>query len=136
MKFLGVVHHKMGPQIFVFWLVVIVTAKMLFSLIPWQLSLLEKPYSSAQNQRIKLVNSPSLMSNWLLFLKIKCHKGSFPQWLLRSFDIAIGTKIMKILDFHIILLYYIKIWSRPLFIVGFWWFFFISWNCLYHKCKF
>ena len=120
-EFLGVVHHKMGPQILAFWLVVMATAKMLFSLIPWQLPpRVENPYSSTQNQNIKLIISLSFKSNWLLFLKIKCHKGPFLQLLLRSLSTVIGVKILKVLDFHFSRLYYIKIWSMLLLIAEFW----------------
>ena len=53
----------------------------------------ENPYSSTQN--IKLINTASFKSNQSLFLKIKCHKRSFPHWLLRSLGIKIGTKAFE-----------------------------------------
>ena len=110
----------MGPQIFPFWLVVMVTAKMLFSLILWQPPLRVKNlYSSTENQNINLINSPSFQWNWLLFLKIKCHKWYFPQWLLKSLGIAIRAKILNALDFHFILIHFIKIWSILLSLLTF-----------------
>ena len=120
LKFLGVVHHKMGPQTFAFWLVVMVTAKMLFPLIPWQLPLrVENPYSSTQNHNIKLINSPSFKSNWSFFLKIKCHKGSFPQWLLviRHSNRAKDFESFRF-SFYFIILH--KNWSVLFLIVEFW----------------
>ena len=115
-----VVHHKMGPQTFAFWLVVMVTAKIPFPLIPWQLPLrVENPYSSPQNHNIKLINSPSFKSNWSLFLKIKCHKGSFPQWLLviRHSNRAKDFESFRF-SFYSIILH--KNWSVVFLIVEFW----------------
>ena len=45
-----------------------------------------------QIQNIKLINSPIFKSNWLLFLKIKCHKESILHWLLMLLGIATGRK--------------------------------------------
>ena len=46
----------MNPQNCTSWLVVMVTPKILVSLLPWQLSWrVENPYSSIQNQNIKLI---------------------------------------------------------------------------------
>ena len=112
-----------GSTNFAFSLVIIITAKML-SLFPWKLlQRVENSCSPKQNQNINLVNSLSFKSNWLLFPKIKCHKESFPHGLLRSLGIAIGPKILKVikvLDFHFILLYYIKIWSILFLTIEFW----------------
>ena len=46
----------MNPQNCTSWLVLMVTLKILVSLLPWQLSCgVENPYSSIQNQNIKLI---------------------------------------------------------------------------------
>ena len=45
-----------------------------------------------------LINTQSFKSNRLLFLKIKCHKGSFFHWLLRALSIEIGQKGSKIFE--------------------------------------
>ena len=82
----------MSPQVCIFWLVVVVTAKLVFSLLPWQRSFrVKNPYSSTQNQNIKLINSPSFKSNRSLFLEIKVYKWSFPHWL-RALGIVIVAK--------------------------------------------
>ena len=82
LKFLGVIitkyTHKMSPQVCISWLVVMVTAEMLFSMLPGQPSLrVENPCWSTQNKNITLINSPSFNTNWLLFLKINVTKGLF-----------------------------------------------------------
>ena len=94
--------HKISPRICISWLVVMVTEKPAVlekkaaSLLPWQPSLrMENHYSSTQFQNIKLMELPSFKPNQLLYLQIKCHKRSFPQWLLRSFGVAIAVKVCK-----------------------------------------
>ena len=84
----------MSPQICFFSLIVMVTVKMLFSLLLWQPSLrLKNAYSPTQKQNIKLVSSPNFKSRRLLFLELKIHKGSFPHF--KGLGIAIGAKVFQ-----------------------------------------
>ena len=56
--------NKVSPQIFIFWLVVMATAKMVFNLLPWQPVLTVKNlFWSTQNQNIKLINPTSFLSS-------------------------------------------------------------------------
>ena len=109
--------RKLIPQISISWLFVMVTAKMLFSLLLWQLSLrVGNPYSFTQNQNINLINSPNFKSIWLLFLEIKCCKVSLPHWLLRPLDIAMRAKNFESNQNWVlmILLYFLKLCWKSL----------------------
>ena len=109
--------RKLIPQTSISGLFVMVTAKILFSLLLWQLSLrVGNPYSFTQNQNINLINSPNFKSIWLLFLEIKCCKVSFPHWLLRPLDIAMGAKNFESNQnwVLIILLYFLKLCWKSL----------------------
>ena len=63
----------MNPQNCTSWLVVMVTPKILVSLLPWQLSWrVENPYSSIQNQNIKLIVVSSQADCSLRYNITKC----------------------------------------------------------------
>ena len=65
---------------------------------------------------VKLIKSLGFKSNWLLFLEIKIHNGSFLHCLLTALGIAIGASFESDQNFKLSF-YYLKIYSIT-FLIG------------------